>query len=114
MVDLTLYTTLFQEIKQRIGEAQTRAMLSVNAELIRLYWDIGRLIEHRQCQEGWGAGFIPKLAADLHNELPEIKGFSKRNISYMLQFAREYGEPITQQSLTTSALDDAQTAQWNE
>jgi len=93
MIELTLYTTLLQDIKQRIAEAQTRAVLSVNAELIRLYWDIGQIIDQRQQEEGWGAGFIPKLSTDIRNELPEIKGFSQRNISYMLQFAREYGDP---------------------
>lgn len=93
MNQITLYTDLLQRIKQRIGEAQTRAILAVNSELIRLYWDIGHLIDQRQQKEGWGAGFIPKLAADLRNELPEVKGFSTRNIGYMLQFAREYGDP---------------------
>jgi len=55
MIELTLYTTLLQDIKQRIAEAQTRAVLSVNAELIRLYWDIGQIIDQRQQEEGWGA-----------------------------------------------------------
>lgn len=33
---------------------------------------------------------IPRLAKDLHNELPEEKGFSERNIKRMLAFYREY------------------------
>ena len=39
------------------------------------------------------AGFvlvIPRLAAELHNELPELKGFSERNLKLMVQFAHEY------------------------
>lgn len=87
---MKLYTRLLVEIKTRIGQAQTRAILAANAELVRLYWDIGRLIDHRQKERGWGAGVIPKLARDLHNELPEIKGFSERNIKQMLAFHREY------------------------
>ena len=70
------YAVLLSDIKQRVRHGQTRAMLAVNAELIRLYWDIGSLIHARQQQEGWGAGVIPRLARDLHNELPEEKGFS--------------------------------------
>ena len=46
------YAVLFKEIKDRIAQAQTRAVLSVNAELIRLYWDIGRLIDEQQQEEG--------------------------------------------------------------
>ena len=84
------YADLLGDIKQRVRHAQTRAVLAVNAELIRLYWDIGALIDSRQKQEGWGAGVIPRLARDLHNELPEEKGFSERNIKRMLAFHREY------------------------
>ncbi|EKO3674186.1 DUF1016 family protein [Vibrio metschnikovii] len=84
------YTGLLTDIKQRVRYAQTRAVLAVNAELIRLYWEIGELINSRQQQEGWGAGVIPRLARDLHNALPEEKGFSERNIKRMLAFYREY------------------------
>lgn len=87
-----LYATLLADIKQRVQRAQVRAMLAVNAELIRLYWDIGRVIDERQQQEGWGAGVIPRLARDLHNDLPEEKGFSERNIKQMLAFYREYAQ----------------------
>ena len=87
-----LYATLLADIKQRVRRAQVRAMLAVNAELIRLYWDIGRVIDERQQQEGWGPGVIPRLARDLHNDLPEEKGFSERNINQMLAFYREYAQ----------------------
>ena len=86
------YPSLLADIKQRVRQAQVRAMLSVNAELIRLYWGIGQMIHERQQQEGWGAGVIPRLARDLHNELPEEKGFSERNIKQMLAFYREYAQ----------------------
>ena len=36
-----------------------------------------------------GAGVIPRLSRDLHNELPEEKGFFGRNIKRMLAFYRE-------------------------
>ncbi|MCL4204704.1 MAG: DUF1016 family protein [Pirellulaceae bacterium] len=84
------FADLLSEVKLRIQTAQTRAMTSVNAELVRLYWDIGRMIDQRQQAEGWGAGVIPKLALELKNELPEVKGFSERNIKRMLAFYRAY------------------------
>jgi hypothetical protein len=74
------YAVLLNDIKDRIAAAQARAVVAVNAELVRLYWDIGRLIELRQREEGWGAGVIPRLARELRNELPDLKGFSERNI----------------------------------
>lgn len=90
--DLSLYGELLDEIKSRIRQGQTRAMMSANAEMIQTYWDIGRMICERQSRESWGAGVLPRLAKDLHNELPEIKGFSVRNLKLMTQFYREYQE----------------------
>lgn len=73
------YPGLLGEIKQRIRAAQMRAMLGVNVDLIRLYWEIGRMLDAR-------------LAQNLRYELPEVKGFSERTIKRMLVFYREYRE----------------------
>lgn len=86
------YAALLGDIQQRIRHAQARAWMAVNVELIRLYWCIGRLIDSRQRQEGYGTAVIPRLARDLHNELPEVKGFSERNIKRMLAFYRLYSD----------------------
>ena len=87
------FPILLTEIKSRIQQAQTRAMLSVNAELIHLYWDVGQMLDVRQSQQGWGAAVIPRLSRELQNELPEVKGFSERNIGRMIAFYREYPTP---------------------
>lgn len=84
------YPALLAEIKDRIRRAQIRATLSANAEMLALYWDIGRIIDERQNLEGWGTSIIPRLSKDIRNELPEVKGFSERNINRMLSFFREY------------------------
>jgi predicted nuclease of restriction endonuclease-like (RecB) superfamily len=88
--EITLYRELLGDIKTRVRQAQHKAMLSANAEMILMYWDIGRMIAARQEREGWGAGVIPRLAVDLKNELPEEKGFSDTNLKRMVQFSREY------------------------
>ena len=84
------YATLLTDIKTRIRAAQVRATLAANAEMLAMYWDVGRLIQQRQKAEGWGAAVIPRLARDIRNELPEVKGFSERNIDRMIAFYREY------------------------
>ena len=88
--ELIQYSQLLTQIKDRILRAQVKATLSANAEMILLYWDIGRMIHERQQREGWGAKVIPKLSRDIRNELPEIKGFSERNLKRMIAFYREY------------------------
>jgi|GEM_PF-1651430 len=50
------YAEFLESLKSRVQQAQTKAMLSVNRELIRLYWDIGRLIFERQ-EEAGGRGY---------------------------------------------------------
>ena len=109
------YPSLLANIKQRIRTAQVRATFSANAELIRLYWDIGRTIAQRQRHKGWGSGVIPRLARDLRNELPEMKGFSERNIKLMTQFYRQYpslgtiGQPVVAQLPPASDARQANT-----
>ncbi len=88
--ELMQYAELLGLIKQRIQQGQTRAVFAANAELIRMYWDIGRMLHERQQQQGWGAAVIPRLSRDIRNELAEVKGFSERNIKRMLAFYREY------------------------
>lgn len=100
MSEIILYGTLLNDIKKRIKQAQTKAILSVNAEMILMYWDIGRIIAHQQQQEGWGAGVIPRLSRDISNELPEQKGFSERNIKFMVQLYKEYEGAIGKQPVS--------------
>lgn len=93
---MTLYPALLHDIKTRIRQAQTRAAFAANAELIALYWDVGQMICERQREEGWSAAVILRLSRDLRNELPELKGFSERNLGYMVRFSREYGPFLLQ------------------
>ncbi len=88
------YSQLLVTVKNRIRQAQVKATLSANSEMILMYWDIGRIITELQKKEGWGASVIPRLSKDIRNEIPEVKGFSERNIGYMIRFAREYKESI--------------------
>ena len=91
---ISAYAGLLGRIKDRIRQSQVRAVHAVNVELIRLYWDVGRILEQQQEREGYGTAVIPRLARDLHNQLPEVKGFSERNIDRMIAFYRAYPQPL--------------------
>jgi hypothetical protein len=58
------YHDFWRELKEGIVQYQVRAVLSVNRELVLLYWPIGRNILKRQQQRGWGAKVIDYLAVD--------------------------------------------------
>jgi predicted nuclease of restriction endonuclease-like (RecB) superfamily len=84
------YAVWLSELKTRIHEAQQRAARAVNRELVLLYWQIGGDILARQDREGWGAKVIERLAQDLRNAFPDMKGFSPRNLKYMRAFAEAW------------------------
>ncbi|MDR3694568.1 PDDEXK nuclease domain-containing protein [Mucilaginibacter sp.] len=89
-MEIKFYQSLLDDIKTRIHKSQAKAALSVNAEMIALYWDIGKLINQLQGEQGWGATVTARLANDIKNELPEIRGFSERNLKFMVQLYKEY------------------------
>ena len=61
--------------------ARQRALLSVNKELLQVYWEIGSVILEQQKDAGWGSKIIDRLSADLRTEFPDFKGFSVRNLN---------------------------------
>ncbi len=93
------YDDFLHDLKTRVRAAQVKAALSVNRELVLLYWQIGRDILARQQAQGWGAKVIERLSRDLRREFPEMKGFSRTNLMYMRAFAEAYpDESIVQQA----------------
>lgn len=94
------YKDLLGEIKKKVKSAQLKAAVAVNKELIQLYWEIGSSIIEKQKNAEWGSKVIEKLAKDLRSSFPDMKGFSFRNVKYMVQFAKEYPDlPIGQQAV---------------
>jgi len=89
----TDYVEFLESLKSRVQQAQTKAMLSVNRELIQLYWDIGRLIFERQEVAGWGQSVLERLADDLQKALPGVGGFSRSNVFRMRAFYVAYHSP---------------------
>lgn len=77
-------------LKKEIRQAQTRAAVAVNKELITLYWKIGKTIVEKQEINGWGTKIIEKLAKDLQNAFPGVEGFSRTNMFRMRAFYQEY------------------------
>ena len=90
MISNKEYTQTLIELKNQIQEAQLKASVSVNRELINLYWTIGKTIVEKQLGSDWGTGVIEKLAKDLQNSFPGIEGFSRTNIFRMRAFYLAY------------------------
>ncbi len=80
------YRQALASIKQRIQTSQTRAVLAVNAELLNLYWDIGRQLDAWQRERAWGSAVVEQMALDLQDSYPGVKGFSRTSLFAMRQF----------------------------
>ena len=94
------YVDWLAQLKKKIHNAQQRASLAVNHELIMLYWQIGNDILARQAEKGWGAKVIERLAHDLRIAFPNMKGFSRTNLLYMRAFAEAWPDKqIVQQAV---------------
>ena len=80
----------FTEILSIISKAQSRALASVNREMITMYWEIGRIVSEKTASDGWGKSTVSSLAAFLQSKIPGSSGFSDKNIWRMKQFYETY------------------------
>lgn len=93
------YSEFLRDLKARIQARQTRAILAVNQELMKLYWEIGQQIVERQEVSGWGDAVITQLERDLKREMPDLERFSRRNLYRMRSLYLTYrnqGENVPQ------------------
>lgn len=84
------YQNILSSLKQRIHSARQNAVISVNVQLLQMYWEIGQTIAEQEKDEGWGTKVVETLSKDLLNEFPDMKGLSVRNLRYMRNFALAY------------------------
>lgn len=117
------YGAFLSNLKARITHERLKAVLSANAAMVLLYWDLGRSILERQRQEGWGAKVIDRLSHDLKTAFPEMNGLSSRNLKYMRKFAeawpkREFVQQLAAQipwfhnCLILNKIQDKSTREW--
>jgi predicted nuclease of restriction endonuclease-like (RecB) superfamily len=118
------YQALIAELKDTVRAAQIKAALSVNTQLIGLYWEIGRLITERQAASGWGDAVIDQVAKDLTRELEGVKGFSRRNLYRIKRWYCFYADqdefvpqavaqiPWGHNALILEKIKDRETALW--
>ena len=99
------YAHLLTGLKARVRASQLRAAVSVNRELILLYWDIGRIIVEAQTTKGYGKQVVERLAEDLQKEFPGTAGLSPLNLWRMRAFYSTYWNQveILSQAVTESS-----------
>ncbi len=80
----------FESVVSIIEHAKNRAMKAVNAELIRMYWDVGAYLSSLCAASSFGDKVIDEVAAYIAANHPTIKGFNRRGLYRMKQFYETY------------------------
>ena len=103
IINLSEYRDWLHDLKQQIKAGQMKAALSVNSQMIMLYWDMGRQIAEKQEKSQWGGFFIEQLSEDLRKEFPDMTGFSRTNLFRMKRFYQFYSPALLHSELIPQA-----------
>jgi len=104
-----------QAIGSDLQHTQIKLITSANADMLFHYWKVGHYILYLQKKEGWGSKVIDKLSEAIRSQYPDKKGYSRRNIFYMCQFANSYPLAVleqlnkTDEILTTPSVENVLT-----
>ena len=93
------YFEWISDLSKRYQSSQIKAALSVNKEMLKFYWSLGRDIVQMDAENTYGSGFYEKLSSDLIDSIPNAKGFSPRNLRYMKRlflFSKKISEILPQ------------------
>ena len=88
------YKQWVQSLSKKFRQSQIKAAVKVNREMLAFYWELGRDIVEMKAESRWGSGFVSALAQDLQATLPDVKGFSRTNIFYIIKFYKLYADLI--------------------
>ena len=87
-----------------LEHTQVRVIASANADMLFHYWKVGHFILYLQKKEGWGSKVIDNLSKAIRSQYPDKKGYSRRNIFYMCQFASAYPLEILNKMVEVNSL----------
>ena len=110
MSDIIKNDNNFSSIISIIESAKQRAMKAVNAELINMYWEVGKYLSSLVEDSSFGDKVIDEVAAYIAENNPTIKGFNRRGLYRMKQFYETYKDDefvtplVTQISWTNHLL----------
>ena len=85
------YQMLLETAVAQISGARSALAVQVNASVMSVYWNLGKLLHDRKVEGGYGSGVVPRLSRDLKVRFPEM-GLSPRNMWNMKLFYERYAK----------------------
>ena len=98
------FSPIVSAISSDLEQTQVRVIASANADMLFHYWKVGHFILYLQKKEGWGSKVIDNLSKAIRSQYPDKKGYSRRNIFYMCQFASAYPLEILNKMIEVNSL----------
>lgn len=89
------YVEWLEKVKSQYRNAQLKAAVKVNAELLRFYWSLGRDLVMLKAEERWGSGIIARISLDFKAAFPKQSGFSTTNLWYIKKWYAFYSQDDT-------------------
>ncbi len=84
--------SIYQQIREVLIQARSRALQAVNTEMVACYWQVGRLIveeeQRGETRAAYGKGLIKELSRRRTDEFG--RGFHQRNLWFMRNFYLAY------------------------
>ena len=103
-IDKQDFSPIVRAIGSDLEQTQVRVIASANADMLFHYWKVGHFILYLQKKEGWGSKVIDNLSKAIRSQYPDKKGYSRRNIFYMCQFASAYPLEILNKMVEVNSL----------
>lgn len=76
----------FEQVAEIIREGRRKAYSAIDTVLMDTYWNVGKYVSQKIESAQWGESIVVSLSAYLSEHLPDIKGFSEKNLWRMRQF----------------------------
>ena len=101
-VDNLIYREAVQTIKNAILQSRYRTASNANADMLSLYYDVGKYVSVNTRSGKWGTGAIEAISEQLQGELPGLHGFSATNMKNMRIFFEKWAPELEPNRQTSS------------
>ena len=105
------YRVWVESLGKRFRQSQIKAAVSVNSEMLRFYWELGRDIVEMHAEQRWGDKLMRNLSKDLCNTIPDATGLTVRNIYYCKRFYSLYNQLFANVPQVGAKIDDSDARQ---
>ena len=110
MNNIIVSTNFINKLKQKILVSRYSLAKIANAEMLSLYFTVGKMVEDEIEANNWGDKILDAISFRLQKELPGLRGFSASNLKKMRIFHNAWKTNLEIGSLLTNQIENCNTA----